>query len=57
MYLTNKAFLMTYRFDMAEKVCPEAIKKAWDKTIAIYPYVTYLMKDAGMKSVVLERVE
>ena len=53
-YLTNKAFFMTYRFDMAEKVCPEAIKKAWDKTIAIYPYVTYAEATRNGKLVLLE---
>ncbi|MCR5022882.1 MAG: hypothetical protein K6A90_00930 [Lachnospiraceae bacterium] len=53
-YLTNKAFYMTYRFDMAEKVCPEAIRKAWDKTIAIYPYVTYAEATRDGKLVLLE---
>ena len=53
-YLTNRAFFMTYRFDMAEKVCPDAIKKAWDKTIAIYPYVTYAEATRNGKLVFLE---
>ena len=53
-YLTNKAFYMTYRFDMAEKVCPEAIRKAWDKTIAIYPYVAYAEATRNGKLVLLE---
>ena len=53
-YLTNKAFFMTYRFDMAEKVCPEAIRKAWDKTISIYPYVTYAEATRNGKLVLLE---
>ena len=53
-YLTNKAFFMTCRFDMAEKVCPEAVKKAWDKTTAIYPYVTYAETTRNGKLVLLE---
>jgi hypothetical protein len=53
-YLTNKAFFMTYRFDMAEKVCPDSIRKAWDKTIAIYPYVTYAEATRNGKLVLLE---
>ncbi|MCR4655007.1 MAG: hypothetical protein K5770_02060 [Lachnospiraceae bacterium] len=53
-YLTNKAFYMTYRFDLAEKVNPEAIKKAWDKTTAIYPYVTYAEETRDGKLVLLE---
>ncbi len=53
-YFTNKAFFMTYRFDLAEKVDPEAVKKAWDKTIAIYPYVTYAEATRDGKLVLLE---
>ncbi len=53
-YLTDRAFFMTYRFDMAEKVCPEAIRKAWDKTIKIYPYVTYAEATRNGKLVLLE---
>lgn len=53
-YLTNKAFYMTYRFDMADPINPEAIKKAWDKTIAIYPYVTYAEATRNGKLVLLE---
>ena len=53
-YPTNKAFFMTYRFDMAEKVCPEAVRKAWDKTIAVYPYVTYAVATRDGKLVLLE---
>ncbi len=53
-YLTNKAFYMTYRFDMADPVNPEAIRKAWDKTITIYPYVTYAEATRDGKLVLLE---
>ncbi len=53
-YLTNKAFYMTFRFEMAEKVNPEAVKKAWDKTTAIYPYVTYAEATRNGKLVLLE---
>ncbi|MBR3635968.1 MAG: hypothetical protein IKN47_07210, partial [Lachnospiraceae bacterium] len=53
-YLTNKAFYMTYRFDMADHVNPEALRKAWDKTIAIYPYVTYAETTRNGKLVLLE---
>ena len=53
-YLTNKAFYMTYRFDMADPVNPEAVRKAWDKTIAIYPYVTYAEATRNGKLVLLE---
>ena len=45
---------MTCRFDMSEKVCPEAIRKAWDKTIAIYPYVTYAEATRDGKLFLLE---
>lgn len=40
-YPTDKAFFMTFRFDLKEKVDPMALKKAWEKTTGIYPYVTY----------------
>ncbi len=53
-YLTNKAFYMTYRFDMADPVNPDAIRKAWDKTAAIYPYVTYAEATRDGKLVLLE---
>ena len=53
-YLTNRAFYMTCRFDMAEQVSHEAIKKAWDKTTAIYPYVTYAEATRNRRLVFLE---
>ena len=40
-YPTDKAFYMTYRFDMKEDVNPEALREAWEKTTKVYPYVTY----------------
>ena len=32
---------MTYRFDLAEAVDPEALKQAWEKTLTVYPYMGY----------------
>ncbi|MBR1709928.1 MAG: hypothetical protein IJ719_14055 [Clostridia bacterium] len=40
-YPTNKAFFMTYRFDLAEAVDPAALKTAWEKTLTVYPYMRY----------------
>jgi len=40
-YPTEKAFFMTYRFDLADKVDPKALKKAWDSTLKVYPYMGY----------------
>ena len=40
-YPSEKAFVMTYRFDLAETVDPDAIKQAWDKTLVVYPYMSY----------------
>ncbi len=40
-YPTNKAFYMTYRFDLKESVDLMAVKQAWEKTTKVYPYVTY----------------
>lgn len=40
-YPTEKAFFMTYRFDLAEAVNPDALKQAWDKTLTVYPYMRY----------------
>ncbi|MBR3039288.1 MAG: hypothetical protein IKI20_01340 [Lachnospiraceae bacterium] len=40
-YPTDKAFFMTYRFDLKESINPETLKEAWEKTIKVYPYVTY----------------
>ena len=40
-YPVEKPFFMTYRFDLKEKVDGISLKKAWDKTIKIYPYVSY----------------
>ncbi|MBR4343554.1 MAG: hypothetical protein IKP88_12780 [Lachnospiraceae bacterium] len=40
-YPTGKAFFMTYRFDLAENVNPDALKAAWDATMSVYPYMTY----------------
>ena len=40
-YPTDKAFFMTYRFDLKEKIDLSALQKAWEKTTEVYPYVTY----------------
>ncbi|MBQ3304096.1 MAG: hypothetical protein IJH03_06095, partial [Clostridia bacterium] len=40
-YPTEKAFFMTYRFDLAEAVDPDALKQAWEKTLTVYPYMRY----------------
>ena len=40
-YPTDKAFFMTYRFDLKEGIDPEALSIAWEKTTKVYPYVTY----------------
>ena len=40
-YPSEKAFVMTYRFDLAETVDPDAIKQAWEKTLTVYPYMSY----------------
>lgn len=40
-YPSDKAFFMTYRFDLAEIVCPDALRQAWEKTLAVYPYMSW----------------
>ena len=40
-YPSDKAFVMTYRFDLAESVDPDALKAAWEKTLTVYPYMGY----------------
>ena len=40
-YPSDKAFFMTYRFDLAESVDPDALKAAWEKTLTVYPYMSY----------------
>ncbi len=40
-YPTDKAFYMTYRFDLSDAVNADAISKAWDKTLSVYPYMGY----------------
>ena len=53
-YPTGKAFFMTYRFDLSEKVNADAIKSAWDKTRKVYPYLNYAVETRGGKLVLLE---
>ena len=40
-YPAEKAFFMTYRFDLAEPVDPDALQQAWEKTMTVYPYMRY----------------
>ena len=40
-YPTNKAFYMTFRFDLGENIDALALKQAWEKTTIVYPYATY----------------
>ena len=40
-YPTDKIYYMTYRFDLKECIDASALKQAWEKTIKVYPYVTY----------------
>ena len=40
-YPSDKAFFMTYRFDLKEAVDPDALKEAWEKTLTVYPYMGY----------------
>ena len=40
-YPVDKAFFMTYRFDLAENVDPDALRQAWEKTLTVYPYMSY----------------
>ena len=40
-YPTDKAFYMTYRFDLKESIDLSALQKAWEKTTKVYPYITY----------------
>ena len=40
-YPTDKTYFMTYRFDLKEDIDASALKHAWEKTIKVYPYVTY----------------
>ena len=40
-YPSNKAFFMTYRFDLDEAVDPDALKHAWEKTLTVWPYMSY----------------
>lgn len=40
-YPTDKAFFMTFRFDLAEPVDPAVLDEAWKRTVAIWPYVGF----------------
>ena len=53
-YPTRKAFFMTYRFDMKDTVSPEAVKKAWDETLKVYPYMKHAVATRCGRLVLLE---
>ena len=40
-YPSEKAFFMTCRFDLAQAIDPDALKAAWEKTLTVYPYMSY----------------
>ncbi len=53
-YPVNNAFFMTYRFDLKEKVDPDAIKTAWEKTLKVYPYMSYAVGVRGGRMALFE---
>ncbi len=53
-YPVNNAFFMTYRFDLKEKVVPDAVKAAWEKTLNVYPYMSYAVGVRGGKLALFE---
>ena len=53
-YPTDKAFFMTYRFDLKEKVDADVVKAAWDKTLKVFPYMSYAVGTRAGKLVLLE---
>jgi hypothetical protein len=53
-YPTDKAFYMTYRFDLKEKVDPDVVRSAWEKTLKVYPYFSYAIGARAGKLVFME---
>ena len=53
-YPTAKAFFMTYRFDLKEKVDPDVISNAWNKTLKVFPYMSYAVGTRAGRLVLLE---
>jgi len=53
-YPSEKAFFMTYRFDLAEAADPDALKKAWEKTLVVYPYMSYAVVPRNGRLVMTE---
>ena len=53
-YPSEKAFFMTYRFDLAEAVDPDALKQAWEKTLTVYPYMGYAVVGRNGRLVLTE---
>ena len=53
-YPAEKAFFMTYRFDLAEPVNPDALQQAWEKTMTVYPYMRYAVVPRNGRLVLTE---
>lgn len=53
-YPSEKAFFMTFRFDLAEAVDPDALKQAWEKTLTVYPYMNYAVVPRNGRLVLTE---
>lgn len=53
-YPCEKAFFMTYRFDLADSVDPDTIRQAWDKTLKVYPYMSYAVVSRNGKLLLTE---
>ena len=53
-YPVSKAFFITYRFDLADVVDPDAVREAWNKTLKVYPYMGYAVSTRNGRLVLLE---
>ena len=53
-YPSEKAFFMTYRFDLSEEINPDNLKNAWDKTLKVYPYMGYAVVGRNGKLILTE---
>ena len=40
-YPTGKAFYMTYHFELDQPTDGEMLRKAWDQTVKVYPYLSW----------------
>ena len=45
---------MTFRFELAERIRPDALKQAWDKTLTVYPYMSYAVVARNGKLIMTE---